>query len=101
MAWTHARGYKVHGKRIPIRLEDERWVAGGTAILSSVSFMLRSVLDRSKLVRFSSDLTRVKVTRRDGATGQPRERVLDCSNANNAPDLWLRDGDVIEVPDKS
>ena len=100
MAWTHVRGYKVHGKRIPIRLEDERWVAGGTAILSSVSFMLRSALDQSKLVRFSSDLTRVKAARRDAATGQTREWILDCGDPNNAPDHWLRDGDVIEVPDK-
>jgi hypothetical protein len=42
----------------------------------------------------------VKVTRRDPATGETQEWVLDCSDPNNAPDLWLRDGDVIEVPEK-
>jgi len=25
---------------------------------------------------------------------------LDCSNQNNLPDLWLRNGDVVEVPEK-
>lgn len=61
------------------------------------SFMVKSVLVESRLLRASSDVTRVKVMRTwDGKT---REWILDCS-AGNDPDLWLRDGDVIEVPDK-
>jgi hypothetical protein len=48
----------------------------------------------------SSDLTRVKVTRRESANAKPRVWVVDCSNPDNAPDLWLRDGDVIEMPEK-
>jgi hypothetical protein len=65
------------------------------------SFMIRSALDQSKLVRFSSDLTRVKVSRKVGPKGKPVEWVVDCSGAGNLfPDLWLLDGDVIEVPDK-
>lgn len=47
----------------------------------------------------TSDLSRVKVTRVDAASGKLKEWLLDCSGGNN-PDLWLRDGDVIEVPDK-
>jgi ankyrin repeat protein len=66
--------------------------------LNKVSFMLRAVLDRSRLIRFSSDLTRVKVTRRDAATNKNREWILDLSGT--ASDLWMRDGDVIEVPEK-
>jgi ankyrin repeat protein len=62
-------------------------------------FMLTAALRGSGLLRASSDLTRVKVTRRDPKTGKKLEWVLDCSG-NNAPDLWLRDGDVIEVPEK-
>jgi hypothetical protein len=62
--------------------------------------MLRSVLDQSKLIRFSSDLTRVKVTRRLPGSGQTRSWILNCSDANQAPDFWLRDGDEIEVPEK-
>jgi len=69
--------------------------------LTSASFMLRSVLDETKLVRFSSDLTRVKVTRAKGFDGKPQVWVVDCSGGNvPLPDLWVQDGDVIEVPDK-
>jgi ankyrin repeat protein len=66
----------------------------------SVSCMVRSVLDQSKLVRFSSDLSRVKVSRRDAASGKSQSWVVDCTGGNNAPDLWLRDGDVVQVPEK-
>jgi ankyrin repeat protein len=66
----------------------------------SASFMLRSVLDQMKLIRFSSDLTRVKITRHDAKTGKSPEWVLDCSNSEHTPSFWLRDGDVVEIPDK-
>jgi serine/threonine-protein phosphatase 6 regulatory ankyrin repeat subunit B len=65
-------------------------------------FWLRPVLLQSKLVLISSDLSRVKVTRRDPATGQKREWVVDCSKGgDSAPNLWLQDGDRIEVPEKT
>ena len=67
--------------------------------LTRGSFMLKSVLAQSRLIRASSDLSQVKVTRRVGVNGKPQEWVLNCSSGND-PDLWLRDGDVIEVPDK-
>ena len=67
--------------------------------LTSASFMLRSVLDNSKLVRVSSDLSRVKVTRMDPETKKKLEWTIDCTNPSQA-DLWLRDGDVIDVPEK-
>jgi hypothetical protein len=76
------------------------WLSPGQAGRRSVSCMVRSVLDQSKLVRFSSDLSRVKVSRRDAASGKSQSWVVDCTGGNNAPDLWLRDGDVIEVPEK-
>ena len=71
-----------------------------------------------------SDPSRVKVTRRDPATGRQREWILPVGNWHPArydlpefptlpsrrgmngpqsapePNLWLRDGDVIEVPEK-
>jgi cytohesin len=65
--------------------------------------LIGSVLNRPEaqnILLSSSNLSRVKVTRPDPATGKKHEWILDCSNLNNAPDLWLRDGDVIEVPDK-
>ena len=94
---------------------------------TSSSFMVRAVLDQSKLIRFSSDLSRVKVTHRDPKTGKKIEWVINCAPSPEAippgssfsqrlqtitersrndgqfgavPDLWLRDGDVIEVPEK-
>jgi hypothetical protein len=68
-------------------------------LMAHVSFMLRSVLDNSKLVRVSSDLSRVKVTRVDAQTKKKLEWVVDCTKPEQA-DLWLRDGDVIDVPEK-
>jgi len=82
--------------------------------------------EAQKLLLSSSDLSRVKVSRHDPKTGKKREWILDCSNAQSpsnglpvfgqnrfvfnsqsggdnqppAPDLRLRDGDVIEVPEK-
>jgi hypothetical protein len=71
----------------------------GEVRLTRVSFMLRSVLDNSKLVRVSSDLSRVKVTRTDPESKKKLEWTIDCTNPSDS-DLWLRDGDVIEVPEK-
>jgi hypothetical protein len=65
--------------------------------LTKGSFMLKSVLAQSRLLRASSDISRVKVTR--SANGKTQEWVLDCGSGSD-PDLWLQDGDVIEVPDK-
>lgn len=46
----------------------------------------------------SSDLSQVKVTREDPATGKTREFVVDA--AQSPQDLWLENGDTIHVPDK-
>jgi len=64
------------------------------------TFWIRPVLRHSGLLTTSSDLSRVKLTRVDHTTGQKRELTLDCSWTKPAPAVWLRDGDVIEVPDK-
>ena len=69
-----------------------------------------------------SDLSLVKITRRDATTGKNQEWIVDCSdhqsqssqvnpqvqftwqavmdNYHPSSDLWLRNGDVIEVPEK-
>ena len=65
--------------------------------------IIGSVLGRQSARQFllsSSDLSRVKVMRTDRVTGKKQEWILDCSNPNSLPDLWLRDGDVIQVPEK-
>jgi cytohesin len=65
------------------------------------SFALLPVLQSSGLLRASSDLSRVKVKRRDAATGQAYELVFDCSNGSGpGPGFWLQNGDAIEVPEK-
>jgi len=61
-------------------------------------FLARS--DVQSMVLSSSDLSRVKVTRRESPSGEPKVWILDCSTSSSMPDLWLRDGDVIEVPEK-
>jgi hypothetical protein len=52
-------------------------------------------------LRSSSDLSRVQVTRKTAKSAKPSVitvDVLDPSQRND--DLWLQDGDVIEVPEK-
>jgi hypothetical protein len=57
--------------------------------------------DAQSLLLSSSDLSRVKVTRKDPATGKTTEFVVDVPKVRYTPqDLFLRDGDVIEVPEK-
>jgi ankyrin repeat protein len=72
----------------------------GRTFVRYATFMVKPVLDHTKLLLASSDLSRVKVKRQNPAAGKPREWIVDCSQYGNEPDLWLRDGDVIEVPDK-
>ena len=58
-------------------------------------------LEAQAVLRSSSDLSRVKVTRRDANARKPVVLIVDVSdNPKRDDDLWLRDGDVIEVPDK-
>jgi ankyrin repeat protein len=64
------------------------------------SFRLKEVIDLSKLLRTSSDTTRVKVKRPDPLT-RNREFVLNLEKIDDpSKDLWLRNGDVIEIPEK-
>ena len=48
----------------------------------------------------SSDLSRVKVKHHDPVTGNTAELTIDETKDRGPEDLWLRDGDVIEVPEK-
>ncbi len=71
------------------------------------NFFLNHVLANSGLLLASSDLSRVKVTRaeKNDQPGGVQILKVDTSNlwSNREPQpasLWLRDGDVIEVPEK-
>ncbi len=76
--------------------------ASPTPLVVSVAlpFQLKAVLTGSARLLSTSDLTRVTVRRVDPATGQPREWVFNEQTMDYVSDLWVRDGDVIAVPEK-
>jgi hypothetical protein len=92
----------VKGKNTPMTVAPRILVKPSLfpEFAARVPFWIKPVLLNSKLLLASSDLSRIKVTRLDPATGQKQEYTLDCSESKPAPDFWLRDGDTIEVPDK-
>ncbi len=57
-----------------------------------------SKMQARSALRSSSDLSRVRVTRKDSVTGKSAMFIVDASN--NQKQFWLLDGDVIEVPEK-
>ena len=69
-------------------------------ITQNAAFWIRPALLRSDLVLASSELSAVKVKRQDPVSGKKHEWTVDCRPNQPAPDLWLRDGDVIEVPER-
>jgi ankyrin repeat protein len=68
--------------------------------ISHDSFRLGEVLRRSGLLLTTSDLARVRVRRRDPLTSKPQEWIIDETKSDPETDFWVRDGDVIEVPEK-
>ena len=65
------------------------------------SFWLSKVVKTSGLLRTSSDTTRIKVTRVDPGTHESRVWTYDLEGLEDSwNDLWLREGDVIEIPEK-
>ena len=85
-------------------------------------FWLSSVVQSSGLVRSTSDLSRVRVIHRDPASGQETVYSADlvhsaavrvapgqpgafvpgqAANSSPSDDLWLLDGDRIEIPDRA
>jgi ankyrin repeat protein len=63
-------------------------------------FRLSQVLKNQKLLLTSSDLAHVKVTRTDPGTGKSREFICDVAKVDPVDDLWLRNGDIVNVPEK-
>ena len=59
---------------------------------------LQYVVRWSGMLFASSDLTRVKVKRSE--PGGKEARILIFNLENKSEDLWLQDGDIIDVPDK-
>ncbi len=64
------------------------------------SFWLYDVVHDANVILTSSDLSRVKITRKDMTTRKTVEMTFDLQKDDPANALWLRDGDVIELPEK-
>ncbi|MDR3458658.1 MAG: ankyrin repeat domain-containing protein [Verrucomicrobiae bacterium] len=82
-------------------------VAGETATLKVDSWdegFLSQALNKTEarsILRTSSDLSRVKITRKAGKSAKPVIYTVDLSeNAQSDNAFWLQDGDIIEVPEK-
>lgn len=83
------------------KINNTRYADRRCEIIGRTPYWLKPVLLQSKRALVSSDLSRVKVIRHNAATGRQDEWVVDCSEASPAPDFWLKDGDRIEVPEKT
>jgi hypothetical protein len=81
-------------------LRQQALVLGNQVTSIVLPFRLTDVLRGNARLFSTSDLTRVKVRRVDPATGQTQEWVFNEETIERTHDLWVRDGDVIEVPDK-
>lgn len=96
---------KVNGVGKELVLNTGSWkymsTSGGSfQYAPEKTFRVAECVRRSGLLLSSSDLTRVKVTRSDAANGF-QEWTFDLSRQiPDAENLWLRDGDIIEVPEK-
>jgi len=91
----------VKGQSKELLLEIRgHWRQEQGVTVPDTTFRLRQVVQRSGLLLTSSDTSRVKVKRTDTASGRSQEWTFDLSKEASPNDLWLRDGDVIEVPEK-
>ncbi|HEX3625519.1 MAG TPA: ankyrin repeat domain-containing protein [Verrucomicrobiae bacterium] len=76
------------GQTVPLPLKD----------FEPVDARIHALLGNNtarRVLKSNSDLSRVKVTRGE------KTWMVDCSDPNHddPPDLWVRDGDLIEVPE--
>lgn len=69
-------------------------------IISNLPMTLHATLVNAKMVRTSSDLSRVKIRRKNPAAGAPSEWVTSSPVSATGADLWLDDGDEIEIPER-
>jgi ankyrin repeat protein len=101
-------GRQAEAQRLACLLKSVQLVVAGETTPLTVTVWQDGFLGRAlarpearAVLRSSSDLSRVKVTRRDARTGQTMALTVDVSESSRPEDqLWLQDGDVIEVPDK-
>lgn len=81
--------FVVRGQKAELALDGTAETCRLEKALGRINYLLRS----------SSDLSRIKIQRTDPATGKTTEFFAN-GKLTGADDLWLRNGDVIEVSDK-
>lgn len=81
--------------------------AGSSPRTALATFWLSDVVHLANVILYSSDLTRVKVKRTSPQTQKTEEMVFNLEGTAFIPGrsasgsgLWLRDGDVIEIPER-
>lgn len=98
------RNVSVASSELPPALAPER--SGKIATIATVqtflsAFNLSEVAFGSKALLSSSDTKRIKVIRKSLNSPEKMELIYDIGAVRNSTDdLWLRDGDVIEVPER-
>jgi ankyrin repeat protein len=84
----------IHGRTNMLSLGPK---TNGSLLISGGPMWLKSALKSSGLLLSTSDLERVKVRR----PSENKDWVINCSESAPDPAFWLRDGDEIEVVEKS
>ena len=64
-------------------------------------FWLSDVVRGARVILASSDVTHIKVKRKHPVSGKPEEMMFDLNKIDAHSDLWLEDGDLIEIPEKA
>ena len=76
-------------------IEPQKWWG-----IAGLDFWLNNVVSNSGLLRTSSDKTQVKVTRINPVSKKSEEQVFNLEKPDSQNNLWLRDGDAIEIPER-
>lgn len=89
---------KGETKEVPFRVQPSS--AGVSWKFSTFDPYLYTAIVASGLLRASSDLSQVKLTRVNVNTKEPKEYTFNLAG-DKKPGFWLRNGDKIEVPERN
>ena len=85
---------KASGRKFP-NTQPEPKVKGSLPLIRG--FWLKNALQESSSLMTTSDTEAIKIHRKSAATEEKQIISFDLDAAGNG-DVWLQDGDVIEVP---
>lgn len=85
---------KASGRKFP-NTQPEPKVEGSLPLIRG--FWLKNALQESSSLMTTSDTGAIKIHRKSAATEEKQIISFDLDAAGNG-DVWLQDGDVIEVP---